>query len=343
MLTVRNIVFSAFYYLALASCLSSNAIIVRKYNPAKDYQAAHAICTQHWREFDEDDAVCSGTFETLLLHMTPFSLLPQDAEGLGIKVLADKGKVLGILIHSHPVVASTLLIEQGIHEDPTYAELSYIGVDASEQRKGLGVQLFNSWKQELIKDGQVQTILSRVKPSNAIGRAWHLKQGFTPIGHGEARNIFEEGARQEAEAYGQMLFKLDLQKREVEDWSSSKNFFRSNQPRVSQMADQNRIGGLAQARLGQKVADRTEALIPDLTHDQRAYFVRFYLKSSLNRSAVRKIFTYILGKTKANQAKKSLEKLFDYVDRHLPALESEITHDPEVLEFLAQAGRTLEL
>lgn len=316
------------------------AVTIRDYDYKTDYQAAHAICAQHWKVLEESDSLCSGTFDIFLLSFSPYGLKTSKPKA---KVLVDTD-VIGILLYGNLAIAPQILQERGVVADGSYAELSYIALDEKYQGKGYGSFLFNACKEELLRTGTIKTVLARVSNSNMQAINWHQKEGFILLTESTSSNHFEEGYRIQAQASGQLVFKLELHPRAPTQWSSWKKYLQ--QRTISLLKEQKGqiVNSIAQTKLAHMVADATADSQALLSHDERAHIARHYFIRLPEKQAPFQTVTYMLGKKKLTpQLRQAIQKIFTYIDKYSEVFSYWINTPEQIESFYKEADKIIAM
>ncbi len=333
----------SFIVVALA-CFTLHAATIREYNYKTDYNAAHDICVQHWKAFEETNALCSGFFDSLLFTFTPYGhTLIDGAKPARAKVLIDNNDIIGIAMYATIDVVSALLSDTDSVSDNSYGELSYIGIDEKHQGKGFGTTLFNACKEDLLQSN-VKTILARISSSNMQAFNWHKKQGFVPLTEMSASNEVEEAYRIEGKSSGQVAFKLEVEKRQNVDWSKWKKYLHTKAPAFTDEKRQKILNGFGQVMIADRIANLTADRKGLLTIEARARIVRHYLIRYMDKEVTRKIALDILGKKKLDlNVKKAIESLFKYIDDNIEALGAWINRPEQIEKIMKETDKALAM
>ncbi len=306
---------------------------IRKYNYRTDYQAARYLCRQQWEFLAEADSTCTGQFDTFLLAFsdTPSTTVRASGSGLKSKVILKDKKIMGIAFYAYPIPAHDWLMKRSFVNDNSYAELTVILIDKNAHSSYKN-PLFNSCKSEFLKSQEIKTVLARVVRSNRAYKAWLELQGFVPLNPVTASTPFEEAYRLDSEAAKQDSFKLELEPRSNVEWGDWKRHFLEDAEEFQISVQRNILSDLAQSKSAHILAEGT-AHITEFTYDQRQSIARLYLRVG-DRQKTSKIVAYTFGLTSiTREMEQSMERLFDYVDANLPALE-DLFNSPQYLQKL---------
>ncbi len=218
-----------FAILNLLLLLTFNAfseVVVRPYDPQRDYDAVTELCQRYWQELGEMEETCSTSFADEMYTLSS----PQMASKADTfaKVVDSDGVTVGFAMYRAPLRQGLVLFDSLVKNfwqlakydrqeiallDEKMAHLYYIAVHPDHQKKGYAKLLLDTIGADLKEKGYI-TLLSQVEKNNPQAMRWHEKQGFKRHISEAAYSIVEEVSRLTSQSLDRELFHLDFVERE---------------------------------------------------------------------------------------------------------------------------------